>query len=59
MILTVESSTSSRIYEILDIREMQKWLKIAMEDMKCEKCNFELKGEAGIKRVVELDCLFG
>jgi hypothetical protein len=59
MMLTIEGPTSERIYEIKDVKEIQKWLKIAMDDMHCEKCNFILKGEAGIKKVVELDCLFG
>jgi hypothetical protein len=59
MKLKVESSTSEREYEIDDISKLKDMIGIAMKEMQCEDCVFQLNGSAGFYKVVGLDCLFG
>jgi hypothetical protein len=59
MKLKIGSSTGEQIYNIKNIADLKGFLELGMKSLNCEKCNFELKGEAEIKKVVELSCLFG
>ena len=59
MKLKVESTTLEREYIVKDISELQEKLKLAMKSMDCKKCVFQLNGEADLRTVEELYCLFG